>query len=273
MASPDRRIEGYIYPKDFFEKNRPRISQGLCFVIMPFQDPLNAVYDEVISKTLLECGLTPVRADKVFDTGPVMISIMQKIGEAEVIIADVTGRNTNVFYELGMAHVVKDKVILITQAIDDVPFDLRHFRVIVYGQDSEGLSMLREDLLQTLTSLGVRRHVRQVAWLDQHALATPPDRSAMPITVHEDRREVSLGDKELRPRITGREFELLLVLYRNRDKAVSHEDIIDWVWRDVPMRDTITRADVSTLVHRLRRRLGEYGQYIVSVPSYGYRFG
>lgn len=82
---------------------------------------------------------------------------MEKINEAELIIADVTGRNPNVFYELGMAHVVKDKVVLITQNIGDVPFDLRHFRYIVYRPTPKGTAKLRKTLLETISAIGLRR--------------------------------------------------------------------------------------------------------------------
>ncbi|MFC2027095.1 FHA domain-containing protein [Chloroflexota bacterium] len=91
------------------------------------------------------------------------------------------------------------------------------------------------------------------------------------IIVDEDRREVLVRGEELRPRVTGNEFELILLLYQNQGKAVSHEDIIDWVWRDVPLRDTITRQDVNTLAHRLRKSLGDDGACIENIPSYGYR--
>ena len=91
------------------------------------------------------------------------------------------------------------------------------------------------------------------------------------IVVDEDRREVMVRGEELRPRITGNEFELILLLYKNQGKAVTHENIIDWVWRDVPLRDTITRQDVNTLAHRLRKSLGDDGACIENIPSYGYR--
>lgn len=91
------------------------------------------------------------------------------------------------------------------------------------------------------------------------------------ITVDDDRREVLVGGHELRPRITGNEFELISLLFKNRGRAVNHEDIIEWVWRNTPNREGITRQDVNTLVHRLRKSLGEYGRYIETIPSYGYR--
>jgi len=154
-----KRTEGYIYPKDFFEKNREVVIEGLCFVMMPFGEVMDRIYETVISSTLKECGLTSVRADEVFDTKPIMVSIMQKINEAEVIIATVTGRNANVFYELGMAHVLKDKVILLTDNKDDVPFDLQHLRYILYEDSPEGDLRLRESLMETLTAIGVRKGV------------------------------------------------------------------------------------------------------------------
>jgi hypothetical protein len=154
-----QKTEGYIYPKDFFGKNKMVISEGLAFVMMPFGNPMDKIYEDVISKTLRECGLTSLRADEVFDTKPIMISIMQKINEAELIIAEVTGRNANVFYELGMAHVLKDKVILITQNQNDIPFDLQHFRYILYEDSPEGHLRLRESLMETLTAIGLRKSV------------------------------------------------------------------------------------------------------------------
>jgi len=92
-----------------------------------------------------------------------------------------------------------------------------------------------------------------------------------PIVVNENRREVLLDGRELAPRISGREFDLIALLYRNRGKAVSHEEIINWVWRNVENRDSITRQDVNTLIYRLRNCLGEYGPHIVNISSYGYR--
>lgn len=155
MAANNRKTEGYIYPKEFFQKNKPQIVEGSCFVIMPFKESMDRIYEEVISKTLVEYGLTPIRADRVFDTKPIMISIMEKINEAELIIADVTGRNPNVFYELGMTHVLKDKVILITQTTEDVPFDLRHLRFILYEQSPEGEQTLRNRLTETLMAIRI----------------------------------------------------------------------------------------------------------------------
>jgi len=75
----------------------------------------------------------------------------------------------------------------------------------------------------------------------------------------------------LKPRITGYEYELLVILYRNRGKAVSHEEIVEWVWRNLSNQDTILRQNVATLIHRLKHDLGPCGEYIVNIPAFGYR--
>lgn len=152
MAAGDATVS-LIYPKEFFEKNKPTIDEDLCFVIMPFDASFGDVY-KTIEQTLAELGHRALRADQVFDTKPIMISIMEKINQAHLVIADVTDRNANVFYELGMAHVLKDRVVLITQRVDDVPFDLRHFRHIVYEPTPEGAAKLRQSLLETVRAVG-----------------------------------------------------------------------------------------------------------------------
>jgi hypothetical protein len=75
------------------------------------------------------------------------------INQAGIIIGDLTTRNPNVFYEVGLAHAIGKKVILITQNMDDVPFDLRALRCIVYSLELDGPKKFETDLRKTLKSL------------------------------------------------------------------------------------------------------------------------
>jgi len=75
------------------------------------------------------------------------------IDRSRVVICDCTGRNPNVFYEIGIAHTLGREVILITQIDADIPFDLRHLRYVTYLNNGEGLAVLYAKLEPRLIEL------------------------------------------------------------------------------------------------------------------------
>jgi hypothetical protein len=104
-----------------------------CFVMMPFAAPLGTYYDKVYKPAIEKAGLKPVRADaEIFGTGKIMDQVWSGINAAKVLVAEMTSRNPNVFYELGLAHAQKKPVVLVSSNEGDVPFDLKHIRVIYY---------------------------------------------------------------------------------------------------------------------------------------------
>ena len=104
-----------------------------CFVMMPFGDPLGKYYSSVYEPAVRKAGLNPVRADDdIFGTGKIIDQVWKGITEAKVLIAELTSRNPNVFYELGLAHALQKPVVLVSSNEEDVPFDLKHIRVIYY---------------------------------------------------------------------------------------------------------------------------------------------
>lgn len=117
-----------------------KISKGVkiehgdtCFVMMPFADPVGGYYKAIYEPAIARAGLRAVRADdEIFATGKIIDQIWSGITAAKVLVAELTGRNPNVFYELGLAHAVNKPVVLISSNQDDVPFDLQHIRVIYY---------------------------------------------------------------------------------------------------------------------------------------------
>lgn len=103
-----------------------------CFVMMPFGEWQDRYYREIYVHAIKDAGLEPVRGDELYHTGSVVEQIWEQIEKAKILVADLSGRNPNVFYELGLAHAAAKPVIFTAANIDDVPFDLRHLRVIVY---------------------------------------------------------------------------------------------------------------------------------------------
>lgn len=129
------------------------IAQGRsAFVIMPFAVEFEPVY-ETIQKIVSKCGYTPVRADGRSNAGPsawIVHEIWSGIFAAQFVIADCSGANPNVSYEIGIAHTLGRPVLLLTQRHDDVPFDLRHLRVISYEPTRSGLLALRGEIKKSL---------------------------------------------------------------------------------------------------------------------------
>ena len=102
------------------------IDEGLVFVLAPFEEPFNTVYEDHIKPSVERFGgLRCSRADDIYDNRPIMEDIWKAINEARIIISDLSGKNPNVFYETGIAHTIGKEVVLITQSMADVPFDLR----------------------------------------------------------------------------------------------------------------------------------------------------
>jgi hypothetical protein len=104
-----------------------------CFVMMPFGSPLGSYYEKIYKPAIEKARLTPVRADsEIFGAGKIMDQIWVGINSAKVLVAEMTSRNPNVFYELGLAHALRKPVVLVSSNEADVPFDLKHIRVIIY---------------------------------------------------------------------------------------------------------------------------------------------
>jgi hypothetical protein len=106
-----------------------------CFVMQPFGGALGGYYESIFKPAIEQAGLVAVRADaEIFGTGKIMDQIWRGIKAASVLVAELTSKNPNVFYELGLAHALEKPVVLVSSNQEDVPFDLRHIRVILYDQ-------------------------------------------------------------------------------------------------------------------------------------------
>jgi hypothetical protein len=108
-------------------------STDSCFVMQPFATPLGDYYEKIYRPAIEKAGLRAIRADAdIFGTGKIMDQVWSGINSARVLVAELTSRNPNVFYELGLAHALKKPVVLVSAREEDVPFDLQHIRVIYY---------------------------------------------------------------------------------------------------------------------------------------------
>lgn len=103
------------------------------FVLMPFSEQFTDVYEVGIKAACREAGAYCERLDEQIFVENMLERVYNQIAKADIIVADMTGKNPNVFYEVGYAHALNKRVILLTQNADDIPFDLKHYPHIVYG--------------------------------------------------------------------------------------------------------------------------------------------
>ena len=117
-----------------------------AFVLMPFDEEFEDIYDYLIHGPLSEVGYEVKRADDILNQRNIMEDIVQSIIGSDLIVADLSTANPNVYYELGLAHAFKKKVILLAQEIKEVPFDLQSYRVIHYSTHFTQMNNARQEL-------------------------------------------------------------------------------------------------------------------------------
>lgn len=114
-----------------------------AFVLMPFDTAFDDIYRLGIKETATSLGITAERVDEQKYHEGILERIYRQIEAADIIIADMSGKNPNVFYEVGYAHAKQKLRILLTAEADDIPFDLKHQRHVVY---KNSIGQLRERL-------------------------------------------------------------------------------------------------------------------------------
>jgi hypothetical protein len=114
------------------DASRGRTFLDTCFVMMPFGHWFDTYYKELFVPAIKDAGMESLRADELFSTGTVIEQIWEQIQKSKILLADLTGKHANVFYELGLAHAAHKPVVFTSARLEDVPFDLRHLRVIIY---------------------------------------------------------------------------------------------------------------------------------------------
>jgi hypothetical protein len=140
---------------DILPRESVTVDPRFCFVMMPFRP--HRQFDKVYSKiraAVRTVGMKCVRSDGVFDSRAIILDIWENIRKSRVCIADISDRNPNVFYELGMTHaLLLKRTVLISRELkkDEKPvFDVNYVRCIFYKNTTPGLRRLERTLVRTL---------------------------------------------------------------------------------------------------------------------------
>lgn len=130
-----------------------------AFVLMPFDAAFDDIYKLGIKETAESLGIRAERVDEqIFHKENILERIYGQIDTADLIIADMTGRNPNVFYEIGYAHARGKTCLLLTSKSDDIPFDLKHHRHVIYGDSIQNLKRMLDTELIWLKAEVENRH-------------------------------------------------------------------------------------------------------------------
>lgn len=133
-----------------------------CFVICPIGDPKSTtrkrsdnLFKHVFTPACKEVGYTAKRADKLLISGVITTKILEHLRDCEIVIADLTGHNPNVFYELAIRHAVREPVICLMNKKDKIPFDLSNVNIIPYeNTDSvDEANELKEKIINQLNEI------------------------------------------------------------------------------------------------------------------------
>lgn len=126
--------------------------ENICFVIMPYGAYYDNYYINVYKPAIEAAGLISRRADDLYRPSTIIKEIWRCTREAKIILADLTGLNANVFYELGLAHALAKPTILVTNSISDIPFDLRSQRIIEYDTNLPNWGFLLKEKIEMTVS-------------------------------------------------------------------------------------------------------------------------
>jgi hypothetical protein len=131
--------------------------KSIVFTLMPFGGDHDDIYRYCVKPTIERFDFECRRADEIPDPTNITADIINNIDTAALVIADLTGGNPNVFYELALAHAFNKPTIMISRDVDNIPFDLLTYRVILYKNEAKELEYLKGQLGGMLTAYGLGR--------------------------------------------------------------------------------------------------------------------
>lgn len=235
-----------------------------CFVIMPFGGWFDNYYEDIYIPAIENAGFDAKRADDLYRPGNIVNDIWNYTKESTVVLADLTNKNPNVFYELGLAHAITKPAVLITASMDDVPFDLRSLRVIVYDKNSPNWGDILQEkitkaLKETLSSpqdsipptfLDINVEKIQVSPENKEILELRTEIESLKREVRTSpnlRRKLSRMEEQIDPR----EAEMLIEGYLKRgiDIAIIAEKLEplgpprDWTYRRIEQMQRKNKQD------------------------------
>lgn len=182
------------------KQTAPAVGKDICFTIMPFGGWLDDYYESVYSPAIKAAGLEPHRADDLFRPSTIVHDIWDYTKRAKIILADLSGKNPNVFYELGLAHALVKPAILVAESMDEIPFDLRALRIIIYEKNAPNWGQILREKIEASIGEVLKSPLEAVlpAFLEVRASAGKAPISEHEKEIIEIKQELDLLRREMR---------------------------------------------------------------------------
>ena len=129
-----------------FNTFQPDLKKNHCLHLCPYREPYNTIFNGTVKPILEKEGFTVNRSDEKPGAQATLDGIWKEIYSSEVIIAEVTGKDPDIMYQIGMAHTVGKPVIILSQSMDDIPFDLKYTGCLIYTDTPKGMEMLEAQI-------------------------------------------------------------------------------------------------------------------------------
>ena len=181
-----------------------------CFTIMPFGGWFDDYYEEIYKPAIEESGLISNRADDLSRSSTIINDIWDFTKSATIVLADLTEKNPNVFYELGLAHALAKPAILVANSMDDVPFDLRALRIVIFDKNKSNWGkILKKKIVKSINEI-LESPLKSVlpAFLEESNSTTEPphitrqEKVLLELKNDFDSLRRQVGDIDFSPRIT-----------------------------------------------------------------------
>jgi hypothetical protein len=153
--------------KQISKKSKEIADQKQCFVIMPISSQngyeeghFQLVYEDIIKPAIIAAGLSPFRADETKNTNLIQLDILRNVIDSPIAICDMSSKNPNVFYELGMRQAFDLPTVLLRDEITDAPFDVSGLRYVTYKKDMKHRDVVTaiDDLTMALKETFLKRN-------------------------------------------------------------------------------------------------------------------
>lgn len=146
-------------PEELYGDQMKRAAESrVCFVIAPIGEEdtevrrrSDQVLNHIITPAVQQCGYESVRADKISEPGLITSQVIQHLLDDPLVVADLTGRNPNVFYELAIRHAIRKPVVQLIQIGEPIPFDVAQSRTVqVDHRDLDSAARCKEELVRQI---------------------------------------------------------------------------------------------------------------------------